>query len=395
MKNKLISILGSTGSIGKQALDVARNLSGLRVCCLAARTGIDALERQMTEFQPSLVCVTDACMAEELRRRAGSQAGTHSSSANCEIVSGEEGLLKAAAYPEADMVLNALSGAAGLKPTAAAIRAGKNIALANKETLVMAGEWIMRLAREAGVALLPVDSEHSAIFQCLQGNGGNLPRRVYLTASGGPFRLTPKENLAAVLPAEALAHPNWSMGPKITVDCATMMNKGLEIMEAKWLFDLPASAIAVLVHPQSIIHSMVEFEDGAVMAQLGAPDMRLPIQYAFTYPERRPGPSARLDFLRTPALSFEPPDTDKFPCLTLAREALDRGGLYPAVLNAANEMAVAAFLESRVSFTRIPLLIEKVMVSYTDKNLGGLEDVLEADAWARERTENEIQKIGP
>lgn len=370
-------VLGSTGSIGTQALDVCRRLN-IKVCGLCAHSNIDLLESQIYEFRPRLAYVEDNGRARELQKRVGDI---------CKILSGTGGLPEIASMPEAGAVLNALVGAAGLRPTMAAIESGKHIALANKETLVTAGDLVMRRAGEKHVSILPVDSEHSAIFQCLQGSAGNKPKTLYLTASGGPFRNKTKEELKDVTAEEALKHPNWVMGRKITVDCATLMNKGLEVIEAKWLFGMHLDQINVLIHPQSIIHSMVEYADGAVIAQMGVPDMRLPILYALAYPDRPESGCSRLDFLTCPPLTFEKPDTGRFPCLRLAFEAARRGGLLPAVMNGANEEAVSAFLGGGVSFAQIPELIEHVMGSYIyiGKEDYSVADVMEADRWARDR----------
>jgi 1-deoxy-D-xylulose-5-phosphate reductoisomerase len=300
-----------------------------------------------------------------------------------EVAAGPSGLLEAASIESASMTLNSIVGVRGLEPTLAALESGKSVALANKETLVAAGGLVMETARRKGLDVVPVDSEHSAVFQCLQSSAGNPPRRIFLTASGGPFRLKTKEEAYNAPLAEALAHPSWSMGPKISVDSATMMNKGLEVIEAKWLFSLEEDQIEVLVHPGSVVHSMVEFQDGAVLAQLGLADMRLPIQYALTHPKRLPCPVERIDFLKCGPLQFFPPDVERFPCLALARSALREGGLAPAVLNGANEAAVAAYLAGRIPFGRIPEIIEIVMSSYTCKGDLSLEGVLEADRGAR------------
>ena len=373
---KALVILGSTGSIGTQALDVCRTL-GIRVCGLSAHKNIDLLERQIHEFNPHLVCVTDEKSALEIKKRIGNKS---------EIITGTDALVEIASVSGADTVLNALVGVIGLRPTIAAIESGKDIAIANKEVLVTAGKLIMDLAQEKQVRILPVDSEHSAIFQCLQGNVGNTVKAIYLTASGGPFRKKSKSELETVTAADALKHPNWVMGPKITIDSASMMNKGLEVIEALWLFDLQLDQIVVLVHPQSIVHSMVEFADGAILAQLGVPDMRVPIQYALAYPNRPDSGYERLNLLSCPSLSFEPPDTERFPCLRLAIEAAASGGLLPAVMNGANEVAVSAFLNGSIPFLRIPNIIESVMCSYNNvKENYSINDVIDADRWARER----------
>jgi 1-deoxy-D-xylulose-5-phosphate reductoisomerase len=372
-----ISILGSTGSIGQQALDVAKRL-GIEVVALACGTSIDIAEEQAKEFNPALVSVSNPDKALELSRRFASKGQ------KTEVMTGRDGLLQAASIAQADVALNAIVGVKGLEPTMAALSAGKNVALANKETLVAAGALVMAKAKEKGLAILPVDSEHSAIFQCLQGASGNRLKKILLTASGGPFRLTPKEELYDMPLSRALKHPNWSMGAKITVDSATMMNKGLEVIEAKWLFSVERADIEVIVHPQSVIHSMIEFEDGSVIAQLGLPDMRLPIQYALTYPKRMPSPCQRLDFFKCKPLEFYPPDLDKFSCLKLAYAALDAGGTAPAVMNAANEEAVAAYISGKIPFGRIPAIIKSVMETYNYTVEGlSLEGVLAASEEAR------------
>ena len=375
-------VLGSTGSIGTQALDVCRNL-GIKICGLSAHKNIDLLERQIHEFHPRLACVSDEKSALELKKRIGSMS---------EIIVGADGMLELASMEEADTVLNSLVGVVGLRPTISAIESGKHVALANKEVLVTAGGLVMQLAREKQVNIIPVDSEHSAILQCLQGNTGNKLDTVYLTASGGPFWRKTESELSTVTASDALKHPNWVMGPKITIDSATMMNKGLEVIEALWLFDLKLDQVKVLVHPQSIVHSMVEYADGSIIAQLGMPDMRLPIQYALAYPSRPDSNYKRLDLLQCPPLSFEPPDIIRFPCLRLAAEAVAHGGLMPAVLNGSNEEAVSAFLNGWISFTQIPELIESVMGSYNNiKDNYSVNDVVDADKWARERLHENLR----
>lgn len=370
-----ISILGSTGSIGTQTLEVVENLGNIKVSAITGNQNIDLLEKQARKFQPELVAVMDSKNAETLKGRLADT--------NIRIVSGMDGLVEAAVYADADTVVTSVVGNVGLKPTFEAIRAGKNIALANKETLVSAGQLVMDLAKKHNSKIYPVDSEHSAIFQSLQGNAGNKIARILLTASGGPFRGKTREELLHVTAADALAHPNWSMGRKITIDSATLMNKGLEVMEAKWLFDVAVEQIEVLVHPQSIVHSAVEYEDGAIMAQMGEPDMRVPIQYALTYPKREKSPFPRIDFAKRSTLTFEKPDMDTFRCLSLAYRALQTGGTLPTVLNGANEVAVARFLAGELTFLQIPELIERVMDAYTVKQEYDLEDLLEADAWAK------------
>ena len=370
-----ISILGSTGSIGTQTLEVVENLENIKVMAITGNSNIDLLEKQARKFYPELVAVMNEKNAEILKGRLADQ--------KIRIVSGMDGLVEAATYEGVDTVVTSVVGNIGLKPTFEAIRAGKNIALANKETLVSAGQLVMDLAKKHHIHIYPVDSEHSAIFQSLQGNTGNKIQRILLTASGGPFRGKKREELEHVTAADALAHPNWSMGKKITIDSATLMNKGLEVMEAKWLFDVDVDQIEVLIHPQSIVHSAVEYEDGAIIAQLGEPDMRVPIQYALTYPKRVKNPFPRVDFAQRSNLTFDKPDMDTFKCLSLAYRALKTGGTLPAVLNGANEVAVARFLKGEISFLQIPALIEQTMDAYTVKYEYTLEDLLEADAWAK------------
>ena len=368
-----LSILGATGSIGRQTLDVAASLD-LPVCALAANRSVPELENAVRRFSPKLAVLCDEDAAADLRVRL---ADTET-----KVLSGMEGLLEAASLPEADTVLAAMSGAVGLRPALRALEAGKRLALANKETLVCAGELVTAKARETGAELLPVDSEHSAIFQCLQGRGE--VKRILLTASGGPFRGYSSEQLAKVTPADALKHPNWHMGPKITVDSATLMNKGLEFIEAMWLFGLRPEQITVLVHPQSVVHSAVEFVDGAVIAQLGTPDMRLPIQLALTWPERKPCPAPALDLTKTAPLTFEAPDLVRFPCLKLAMDCASRRGTADcAVMNAANEVAVGAFLEERIGFLDIHRLAARALDELSSLPGGSLEEIVAADEAAR------------
>jgi len=374
---KTISLLGSTGSIGVNTLDlVERYPERFQICALAAGVNIELLKRQIERFRPGAVAVIDEAHARGL-------ADLPASVRPADILFGKEGYEAIAAHPEADLVVSAQTGAVGLLPTYAALKAGKDVALANKEALVMAGGLIMKEAGRRGAKILPVDSEHSAIFQCLQGQRGNSLKRVILTASGGPFFNLEKGALQAVKPEDALRHPNWKMGRKITVDSATMMNKGLEVIEAGWLFDLVMSKIAVVVHPPSVIHSLVEFVDGSILAQLGVADMRIPIAYALSYPERLFGAGPELDLLRAGPLEFIPPDVEKFPSLRLAREAAIAGGTMPAVLNAANEGAVEAFISGRIGFMEIPEIIERVMDKHLPKGAANLEEILEADRWAR------------
>lgn len=376
---KKLSLLGSTGSIGTQALQVVQNLreqgEKWEVAALAARSSVNRLEEQARQFHPDVVAVFDEGAALSLRQSLRDT--------DIQVLSGMEGLCEAAAWPEADLTLNAVVGMVGLQPTLAALQAGKALALANKETLVAGGAIVMEAARKRNLPILPVDSEHSAIFQCLQGcpERGAL-KKLVLTASGGPFFGRSRQELAGVTREQALRHPNWDMGAKITIDSATMMNKGLEVMEASWLFDMPEHRIEVVVHRESVIHSMVEYQDNAVVAQLGVPDMAVPIQYALTYPRRMPSPAGELDLCALGKLTFYPPDREAFPCLELCREALRRGGLVPAAANGANEQAVALFLEGKIGFLDIPRLVEAAMARQAP-GVVTLETVLEADQEAR------------
>jgi 1-deoxy-D-xylulose-5-phosphate reductoisomerase len=366
---KRLAILGSTGSIGQQSLDVVRSFPDrFRVVGLGAGRNSTLLAEQIEEFQPKLVSIDSANSPEGFR------------SSKCEILSPEE----LAAHPDVDLVVMAISGKAGLDPTLTAIRAKKSIALATKEVLVMAGGIITAEAKKHGVQILPIDSEPSAIWQCLRGEEQQVTRLI-LTASGGPFRHLTTEELRKVTPQQALAHPTWRMGPKITIDSATLMNKGFEAIEISWLFDVPINNIEIVIHPQSIIHSMVEFVDGSTKAQLSPPDMRLPIQYALFYPERLPNKLPHLDLSSTSTLTFEPPDRGKFPCLRLALEAGEKGGTHPAVLSAADEVAVALFLDERIGFMDIPRLVAEALEGHQSTTHPSLEDVLAADVWARER----------
>jgi 1-deoxy-D-xylulose-5-phosphate reductoisomerase len=381
---KQISILGSTGSIGQSTLSVVEKFPDrYRVVALAAGNNIEMLERQVRRFRPESVSVADSDAAGLLRQRC--------SDVKVRVFSGVEGMIQVAAAEAADITVSAIVGTAGLVPTMAAIRAGKTIALANKEVLVTAGELVMAECRSRGVALLPVDSEHSAIFQCLQAGANQDVRNLILTASGGPFRSYTKKDLAAVTLAQALKHPNWSMGRKITIDSATLMNKGLEVIEARWLFGVPQDRIRVLVHPQSIVHSLVEYVDGTVMAQLGMPDMKGPIAYALSYPKRLPDVSPRLDLASIGALTFEEPDLDRFPCLAYAFDALRAGGSMPAVLSAANEVAVRHFSEERIGYGDIARVIRAVMDAHRPGPLRTVEDALKADLWARQEAERIIK----
>ena len=382
MPKKALSILGSTGSIGVSTLDVVRQFpERFEVAALAAGRNIDLLCEQIKVFEPSLVAVLDRDLAAQLQQRL------HSQNHQPEVSFGQEGYERVAAHPKSRMLVSAMVGAAGLLPTLAAIEAGKDLALANKETLVIAGEIVMGLAKSKGIAILPVDSEHSAVFQALQGNHREALKRILLTASGGPFFDKTRDELSRVTPEAALRHPNWSMGRKITIDSATLMNKGLEVIEAHWLFDVPVEQIAIHIHPESIVHSMVEYIDGSVIAQMGIPDMRIPIAYALSYPERLPVQSPPLDLFRLRKLNFYPPDEEKFPCLRLAYEACRRGSTLPAVLNAANEVAVSAFLDGRIRFLEIAQIIETVMSAHDVAASLTLETILKADRWARQEAE--------
>lgn len=374
--SKTISILGSTGSIGRQTLDVAQQLH-LRVAAITAHAGVERMEEQIRQFHPALAVLTDEAAARDLRARVADTDTT--------VVGGFEGLMEAATLPQADTVVTAVVGMVGLRPTLAAIGEKKRIALANKETLVCAGELVMDAAEQAGAEIVPVDSEHSAIFQCLQGCADRREiRRLILTCSGGPFYGMSYDEVGKMTKEDALRHPNWTMGPKITVDCATLMNKGLEVIEAMRLYRLPLSQVSVVIHRQSIVHSLVEYRDGAVLAQLGTPDMRLPIRYAMTYPNRGENPAEPLDLLSCPPLTFAQPDRTAFPCLRLAEEAAAQGGTACAVLNGANEEAVGLFLADRIGFHDIPDLVAQARAEVAVVTSPTLEDILEADRLARE-----------
>ena len=372
---KKIAIMGSTGSIGTQTLDVVRENKDIEVVGLSAGSNVDLMEKQIREFQPKLAVMGKEKMAADLKCRVADQP--------VKVSWGMDGLLELASMPESEILVTAIVGMIGIRPTIAAIEAGKDIALANKETLVTAGHLIMPLARKHNVQILPVDSEHSAIFQALHGENPSQISRLLITASGGPFRGKKTEDLEKVTVQDALKHPNWAMGRKITIDSATLVNKGLEVMEAKWLFGVDLDRIDVVVQPKSIIHSMVEFVDGAVIAQLGTPDMKLPIQYALYYPERRYLPGERLDFRKLTEITFEVPDMDTFRGLPLAMEASRRGGSMPTVFNAANERAVAAFLDEKIRFLDIYTLIEEAMTAHQVKEHPDLEQILDAEkeAW--------------
>ncbi len=374
MKN--ISLLGSTGSIGNQSLDVCR-MHGYKVRCLTANSRVDIIENQVREFKPDMVCMMSEKSASELKTRIADT--------NTKVVSGMDGLIECAVYDKADTVLNSVVGMVGLCPTLEAIKAKKTIALANKETLVAGGHLVTNLARENGVSILPVDSEHSAIFQSMQGMPSKKAvKKIILTASGGPFfgkKLSELENVTA---QDALKHPNWDMGAKITIDSATMMNKGLEFIEAKWLFDMPNEDIEIVVHRESVVHSAIVYQDNSMIAQLGVPDMRIPIQYALTYPEREPSPVKELSLTDYGKLTFFEPDYDTFKCIDVCRNAIELGGLHPAAANGANEESVKLFLNGKIKFTDIAYLNNEAMKNAPDKKDFTLDDVLEADRQARE-----------
>ncbi|HEY2583767.1 MAG TPA: 1-deoxy-D-xylulose-5-phosphate reductoisomerase [Mucilaginibacter sp.] len=383
---KNIAILGSTGSVGTQTLEVIRgneNLFG--VFMLTALSNADLLIQQALEFLPEYVIICDNSKYKYIKEALANSS--------VKVLAGIDAVIDTVTHPDIDIVLTAMVGFAGLEPTIAAIKAGKDIALANKETLVVAGELITGLAKKHHVKILPVDSEHSAIFQCLAGEEGSSVEKIILTASGGPFRGKTSDFLAGVTRDDALKHPNWVMGAKITIDCASLMNKGLEVIEAKWLFDLDADEIEVIVHPQSIIHSMVQFKDGSIKAQMGLPDMKLPIQYALAYPTRIKNNFKRFDFINYPELTFEKPDTATFPNLALAFEALKQGGNMPCIINAANEIAVAGFLNKNVSFLAMSSIIEQCMQQITYNGSPVLEDYLNTDKETRIFAQNLIQKM--
>ena len=383
MKNKNVAVLGSTGSIGVNTLAViGENADRFRVTALSAYENIDLLEKQAREFRPQVVAIYQEELAPELKRRLRDTG--------MEVTSGIEGICRASTLPLTDTVVMAISGSEGLLPSLSAIRAGKDLALATKEVMVMAGDLITREA-EKKARIIPIDSEHSAIFQSMAGAGKEDVKRIILTASGGPFYDSDEAQLENASLQEALNHPNWEMGRKITIDCATLMNKGLEVIAARWLFDVEAEKIKVLIHPQSIVHSMVEFVDGSIIAQLSMPDMRLPISYALNYPRRLPNRLPELDLAEVGALTFQEPDVERFPCLKYGYDALNQGGTMTAVLNAANESAVEAFIEQRISFKNIPQVIIEVMKKHQAKETESLEQVLQVDRWAREEAHRVIE----
>jgi 1-deoxy-D-xylulose-5-phosphate reductoisomerase len=386
---KRLTVIGSTGSIGQNTLTVIRHLSGrFEVFALAAHRSVAMLVKQVEVFRPKVVTLTDASSLDEFKRQC-----VERNLPLPEILTGDEGLRCIASAPEVDIVVSAAVGAAGLLPTWVAVQAGKTVALANKESMVLAGELLSRTASETGARIIPIDSEHSAIDQCLRSGVRNEVHRLILTASGGPFRNTPIEKLVDVTPEAALNHPTWRMGRRITIDSATLMNKGLEVIEARWLFDIPEDKVDIMVHPQSIVHSMVEFIDGSVIAQLGTTDMRQPIQYALTYPERLVTCVPGLDWKSVARLEFMPPDMAKFPCMRLAYQAIKAGGVAPAVLNAADEIAVQAFLDHQIPFTDIPRLIEDALSGYQGGDGVSVESVMETDAWARRFTLDNVGRV--
>ncbi|MBI2337270.1 MAG: 1-deoxy-D-xylulose-5-phosphate reductoisomerase [Deltaproteobacteria bacterium] len=373
---RVISILGSTGSIGTSTLDVVRNNpEKFKVAGLACGSNLDLLVQQIQEFKPQYVSVGKAEDVAKLQAQLGNGFS--------EIGCGMQGNITVATLPETDMVISAIVGAAGLEPTLSALKAKKAVGLANKETLVVAGSLMTQVAKKQQVTLLPIDSEHSAIFQCLVGQNRDELRKIIITASGGPFLHKPRDEFSSITVEQALKHPNWSMGAKITIDSATLMNKGLEVIEAKWLFDLEPEEIEVVIHPQSIIHSMIEFHDGSILAQLGIPDMRVPIAYALSFPERLPNSLPSLSLTEIGSLTFFPPDYEKFNCLKLARQSLSKGGSYTAVLNAANEVAVKRFLEKKIGFSAIPYVVEATLEKHQSCEPASVDEILAIDKWAR------------
>lgn len=382
MKN--ITVLGSTGSIGTQALQIAENDENINICSLAAKSNVKLLSQQIRKFKPNIACIAD--------KEKYSELVLETKDLSTKIVCGEDGIIEAASEKQSDSVLNSVVGIAGLVPTICAIKEKKRLLLANKESLVCAGKIVMQLARDNGVSVIPVDSEHSAIFQCLQGmNKKQELKSIILTASGGPFFGKTRAELENVTVAEALKHPNWSMGAKITVDSATMMNKGLELIEAVWLFDVSPSEIQIVVHRESVVHSLIEYVDNSVIAQLGVPDMRIPIQYALTYPERIPSPVKRLSLSDYKSLTFSKPDYDTFRCINLCRAAIEKGGLFPAIANGANEKANELFRKGKVGFLKIADLVEAALASGASKDNYTLSDVLEADKAARDFVESHVR----
>lgn len=384
---KKIAILGSTGSIGVSSLKVIElNPDKYKVIGLAVGRNLDLLLEQIEKFHPRVVAIGDENLAQTLKDQFGRSSGP-------EIFSGVEGFKQLASYEEVDTVISAMSGAAGMVPTYAAVEAGKHVALANKETMVMAGPLIMDLAKKRGISILPIDSEHSAVLQSLQGHRKEDLKRIILTASGGPFRDIPIEEMEGLTPEMALKHPNWNMGKKITIDSSTLMNKGLEVIEARWLFDLDMDQISIVIHPESIIHSMVEYIDGSIIAQMGIPDMITPISYALSYPRHMRTQLQPLNIEEIGVLNFQKPDQQRFRCLALALSASEEGGTMPTVLNGANEIAVESFLKGEIGFLQIPALIERTMEAHSSFPIKAIDDVIEADNWARNTAKHEILKL--
>jgi 1-deoxy-D-xylulose-5-phosphate reductoisomerase len=386
---KHLAVLGSTGSIGRNTLRVVEHLSDrFRIFALAANSAVDRLAEQTAAFRPAVVAIADkskVCEFQSQCREKGIPLP--------EIVTGEEGLCQITAASEVDIVVSGAVGAAGLRPTYSAVASGKIVALANKEAMVLAGELLRKTSGKTGATIIPVDSEHCAVDQCLRSGRASEVRRLILTASGGPFRETPAEQFSTISPEQALKHPTWKMGKRITVDSATLMNKGLEVIEARWLFEVPAGKIDIMVHPQSVVHSMVEFVDGSIVAQLGTADMRQPIQYALTYPDRLPSQVESLDWTTVPRLDFIPPDRKKFPCISLAYQALETGGTAPAVLNAADEVAVDAFLQREIRFTDIADLIRETLEAHEIRTVDCIDTVIDADRWARQHARMAISSL--
>src|SRR5262247_2255478 len=383
---KRLAVVGSTGSIGQNTLRVVQHLSDrFRIFALAANSAVDRLAEQTAVFRPDVVAIADTLSADQFRKRCMDLRISVP-----EVVTGERGLRQIASATEVDIVVSAAVGAAGLEPTYSAVAAGKTVALANKEAMVLAGELLRKTASRTGARVIPVDSEHSAVDQCLRSGEHGEVRRLILTASGGPFRETPVEEFGSITPEQALKHPTWRMGKRITIDSATLMNKGLEVIEARWLFNIVPEKIDIMVHPQSVVHSMVEFVDGSVIAQLGTADMRQPIQYALTYPERLPSAVASLDWTMVPRLDFNPPDRKRFPCISLAYRAIEMGGTAPAVVNAADEVVVQAFLDKKLLFSDIPKIVADTLEAHTVQPADRLESVMEADAWARSHALSQV-----
>ena len=383
---KSLAVIGATGSVGKNTLRVVEHLKDrFQIFALAAHSTVDLLAEQTAAFHPTVVAIGDPARVAQFRQRC-----TELRVPLPEVVTGQSGLRQIASASQVDIVVSAAVGAAGLQPTYSAVAAGKTVALANKEAMVVGGELLRKTAERTGARLIPIDSEHSALDQCLRSGQRGEVRRLILTASGGPFRETPAEEFATITPEEALKHPTWQMGKRITVDSATLMNKGLEVIEARWLFDIAPERIDIMVHPQSVVHSMVEFVDGSIVAQLGTADMRQPIQYALTYPERLPSAVASLDWTMVPRLDFNPPDRKRFPCISLAYQAIEMGGTAPAVVNAADEVVVQAFLDKKLLFSDIPKIVADTLEAHTVQPADRLESVMEADAWARSHALSQV-----